>query len=414
MKTISILGLGYIGLPTAMLLASKGNNVFGFDINENLIKKLKKNKINIKEKKIQKLYNSKKVKKNFKVYSSLKISDIYLITTPTPIQKNKKANLNYVTKAIKEIAKLLKKGDMILLESTCPIGTSKYFCKMLLKLRKDLINPINNLFKTPDFNFAYCPERVLPGNILYELVNNDRLIGGVTKNCQKKAEFFYKKITKGKCVLTDTQTAEMCKLAENSYRDVNIAFANELKSIAAKNSINVWDIVKYSNLHPRVNIHKPGPGVGGHCIAVDPWFLIQSNNQRYSLIRNARKLNDSIPSKIVKNIVSINKHNKNISVCCLGITYKANVDDIRESPAITIINSLINYDFKKIYVCDPNINFKKNIIFKSNKIIYTNLKKSIDQSSIIVLLVDHKEFFKIKKSQIKNKIVIDTRGIFNQ
>lgn len=418
MKKVCIIGLGYVGLPTAILLSSKNIIVNGYDVNKRIVEKINKQLIKFNEKNLNLLYKSNIVKKNFTAYNKITESDVYVIAVPTPLKQNKTADLSFVEKAFLDISKILKKGDIIILESTCPVGTTEKFLKKLKEERKDLIFPCNTLKKF-DVNLAYCPERVLPGNTLKELISNKRLIGGVTKKCANKAKKFYKIFVDGKCIITESKIAEMSKLSENSYRDVNIAFANQLKIISEFHNINIWDVVKFSNLHPRVNIHNPGPGVGGHCIAVDPWFLlndvkIKSNN----IILNSRKFNDNVPNLVIKKlknkIKKINFKYQKTVIACFGLSYKANIGDLRESPSLTIIKKLSRYNFKKILLVDPYVKKHSLLINNKNKVVMSNVRESIKQADIILFLVDHKEFKKIKKENLKNKIIIDTKGIFQE
>lgn len=417
MKKVCIIGLGYVGLPTALLVSSKKVIVNGYDINNKLVKSINNKKLFFKEDNLNKLFQAKSVNKYFKAYNKIIESDIYVITVPTPIKKNKTANLNYVEKAFHEIAKILKKGNLIILESTCPIGTTEKFLLKLKKLRKDLTFPTNNYGKS-DINLAYCPERVLPGNTIQELILNNRIIGGVSSLCSTKAKKFYNLFVLGKCITTNSKIAEMAKLSENAFRDINIAFANQLNIIAKKNNINIWEVINLANLHPRVNIHKPGPGVGGHCIAVDPWFLLDNHKSSNNLISSARLLNDSIPNYVIKEIkTKIKNKNKKINqikIACFGLSYKAEIDDTRESPSIFIINKLIKLKLKKIFVVDPFVKVKKNIFTSNKNIIFTNSENAIKNSDIILFLVDHKIFKKINKKQIKNKIIIDTKGLISE
>ena len=416
MKKVCVIGLGYVGLPTAILLSSKNIIVNGYDVNKKIVNNINKQLIKFNEKNLNILYKSNIVKRNLTAYNKITESDVYVIAVPTPLKKNKTADLSFVEKAFTDISKILKKGDIIILESTCPVGTTEKFLKKLKKKRQDLIFPCNSLEKF-DVNLAYCPERVLPGNTLKELISNKRLIGGVTKKCAYRAKKFYKMFVNGSCIVTESKIAEMSKLSENSYRDVNIAFANQLKIISEFHNINIWDVVKFSNLHPRVNIHSPGPGVGGHCIAVDPWFLLSDiKNNSNNIILNSRKFNDNVPNILVNNLKKkIKKKNvqyKNTIIACFGLSYKANIDDIRESPSLKIIKKISRYNFKKILLVDPYVKKHPLLINNINKLVMCNIRDAIKKADIILFLVDHKEFKKINKENLKNKIIIDTKGIF--
>jgi len=403
---ISILGLGYIGLPLAIILADKSCKIYGFDKDQKVIDNIKKLKIKIKEKDLLKKFKSKKVQKNFQISRQIIKSDVYILAVPTPFNKKVlKPDISKVKSAIYKIIDLLESGNLIIIESTCPVGTTEIVKKIIYKKRNDL--------KKDSIHISYCPERILPGNTLKELISNDRIIGGVDLKSSKHAEKVYKKFVKGSLNLTNSKTAEMCKLVENTYRAVNIAYANELSIICEKLKIDVWNLIKLANLHPRVNILNPGPGVGGHCIAVDPWFLISKNFKLSKLIYTARKVNDQkikwVTTQINNKIKEINlkKKNKNIKIGFLGATYKANSEDLRESPSLKIINNFLYKSKIKTYVAEPNIEREK---FKYLNL--TNIKYLIKKSDIIVILVNHNEFKKLKI--IKNKKVLDISGLLNQ
>ena len=402
---ISILGLGYIGLPLAIILADKSCKIYGFDKDQKVLENIKKLKIKIKEKDLLKKFKSKKVQKNFQISRQIIKSDVYILAVPTPFNKKVlKPDISKVKSAIYKIIDLLESGNLIIIESTCPVGTTEIVKKIIYKKRNDL--------KKDSIHISYCPERILPGNTLKELISNDRIIGGVDLKSSKHAEKVYKKFVKGSLNLTNSKTAEMCKLVENTYRDVNIAYANELSIICEKLKIDVWNLIKLANLHPRVNILNPGPGVGGHCIAVDPWFLISKNFKLSKLIYTARKVNDQkikwVTTQINNKIKEINlkKKNKNIKIGFLGATYKANSEDLRESPSLRIINYFLKKNEVKTYVVEPNIDRSK---FKYLNL--TNTKYLIKKSDIIVILVNHKEFKKFKL--IKDKKVLDISGLLN-
>lgn len=402
---ISILGLGYIGLPLAIILADKSCKIYGFDKDQKVIDNIKKLKIKIKEKDLLKKFKSKKVQKNFQISRQIIKSDVYILAVPTPFNKKVlKPDISKVKSAIYKIIDLLESGNLIIIESTCPVGTTEIVKKIIYKKRNDL--------KKDSIHISYCPERILPGNTLKELISNDRIIGGVDLKSSKHAEKVYKKFVKGSLNLTTSKTAEMCKLVENTYRDVNIAYANELSIICEKLKIDVWNLIKLANLHPRVNILNPGPGVGGHCIAVDPWFLISKNFKLSKLIYTARKVNDQkikwVTTQINNKIKEINlkKKNKNIKIGFLGATYKANSEDLRESPSLKIINNFLYKSKIKTYVAEPNIEREK---FKYLNL--TTTKNLIKKSDIIVILVNHNEFKKLKI--IKNKKVLDISGLLN-
>lgn len=402
---ISILGLGYIGLPLAIILADKSCKIHGFDKDEKILENIKKSKIKIKEKDLLKKFNSKKVKKNFKVSNKIIKSDVYIIAVPTPFNKKVlKPDISAVKNVINKIIHLLEPGNLIIIKSTCPVGTTEAIQKIIYKKRQDL--------KKDSIHISYCPERILPGNTLKELICNDRIIGGIDLISSKHTEKIYKKFVRGSLNLTNSKTAEMCKLVENTYRDVNIAYANELSIICEKLNIDVWNLIKLANLHPRVNILNPGPGVGGHCIAVDPWFLISQNPKISKLAQTARNVNDNkikwVKNRIIKKIkeIKLKKKIKIINIGFLGATYKANSEDLRESPSLKIIKYFTNKRNIKILVAEPNI-VNKKIDFLN--IINTNYV--IKKSHLIVILVNHDQF---KKNILKYKIdLLDISGLLS-
>tara|TARA_B100000700_G_scaffold328317_1_gene445751 strand:+ start:2037 stop:3302 length:1266 start_codon:yes stop_codon:yes gene_type:complete len=417
----SVLGLGYIGLPIASIIASKGIKTFGIDVNKNLVKDINNCKIHFYEKDLDQLLK-KVIKNNYLTAKNLPDkSDVFIITVPTPIfKKSKKPNLNFVFDAIKSIANILEKNNLIIIESTIPVGTTEKIYLFLKNLRKDLNFPSIDYQSDKNKNdvfISHCPERVLPGNIIYELYQNDRIIGGLTKKCSLMASKFYKNFIKGKTIITNAKTAELCKLSENSFRDVNIAFANELSMICDENKVDVWELIKIANLHPRVNILQPGPGVGGHCIAVDPWFLTYSNPKTAKIIKQARLVNLEKETYIYSKIKKIIKgHSKSVSemvISCFGITFKANVSDLRESPSLSIIKKLLKLPFKKINIVEPNINKIPQFIDNDN-VELCSISKSIEQSDILLFFVEHHEFKNINREKLKGKVVLDIKGILNK
>ena len=412
---VSIYGLGYIGLPTAALISSKKLKVLGIDTNKLVVENINKGLTHIREKNLSTLV-AKAVKNKFLLATTTaQAADVHIITVPTPINKNQEADLSYVNKVILSISTILKKGDLIIIESTSPVGTTEKISMQLKKLRPEFIFPKSEDNKVPDINIVYCPERVLPGNILYELKNNNRILGGVTKHCSLKAKKFFSKFVSGKLFITNSRLAEMAKLTENSFRDVNIAFANEISQICDKFKINVWDLIKLANEHPRVNILEPGPGVGGHCIAVDPWFLVQSSKPNAQLIKKSRIINDRRPkyiyNKILKEIKKQNLDISKLNICFLGVTFKADVEDIRTSPALEIVKAFEKLNFKNILVVEPNLTSNRKGLFKKAKFLSQN--EAIQKCQVIVLLVAHKEFKKIRLNSLKDKILIDTKGFIS-
>jgi UDP-N-acetyl-D-mannosaminuronic acid dehydrogenase len=422
---ISIVGMGYIGLPTAAILASsQGNNVnnsekievIGVDINTQIVDIINNGNIHIIEPGLEEMVKNVVNNGFLRASTNYEKADVFIITVPTPFKGNYEPDLSYIEAAISSIAPLLEKGNLVILESTSPIGTTEKLVEWMKEIRPDLNFPFfgkeNNDF---DISVAYCPERVLPGKILHELIDNDRIIGGLSRKCSDNASKLYKLFLKANCLITDCRTAELSKLVENSYRDVNIAFANELSMISDKFGINVWELIKLANHHPRVNILQPGPGVGGHCIAVDPWFVIHSAPEYSQLIKAARLVNDNKPKFIlekVKDAVSLfNKSISDLNIACLGLTFKPNIDDLRESPALAITMQINELGFNKLFLVEPNINSLPDS-YKKNSSELVLLEEAILSSDIVILLVDHDEFKSIDLELLSGKKILDTRGIW--
>jgi len=412
---VSVIGLGYIGLPTAALLASHKIEVTGVDIDKSIVDIVNQGNIHIVEPELDNLVHTAVHTGYLKAVMKPERSDVFMIAVPTPFKRNNEPDLRYIESASKEISQVLKKGDIVILESTSPVGTTELMVEWMQKIRPDLSFPTFGEEDSEfDISVAHCPERVLPGHVVRELVSNNRIIGGITNKCANQVKNFYRIFVKAGCMVTDCRTAELSKLVENSFRDVNIAFANELSLVCDKLGIDVWDLIKLANRHPRVNIMQPGPGVGGHCIAVDPWFIVHSTPNESKLIRTARMVNDNKPkyiiSKIDEVLDSLNKPLLEISVACLGMAFKPDIDDLRESPAIKIIQTLITKRFKKIYIIEPNISLLPSN-FDTNSVELTSIEKGVKLSEVVVVLVSHKEFSLIDKELLKEKNVIDAVGL---
>ncbi|MDA9195440.1 UDP-N-acetyl-D-mannosamine dehydrogenase [Gammaproteobacteria bacterium] len=419
-KKISVIGLGYIGLPTAAIFASHEIEVVGIDVNKNVVDIINQGAIHIMEPDLDLLVDQV-VKKGFLRATTVpEASDAFLIAVPTPfIGNNKKPDLSYIESASIAIAPVLKSGDIVILESTSPVGATEKVAAWLAKARPDLTFPqING--QDSDVRVAHCPERVLPGQVLKELVSNDRVIGGMTTKCGELAEELYKVFVKGEFVHTNCRTAEMSKLAENSFRDVNIAFANELSIICDELNINIWELISIANLHPRVNILQPGPGVGGHCIAVDPWFIVSGSPEHATLIRTARQVNDFksdwVMNKVTKAIGEYlqenpNKTAKEVVVACYGLTFKPDIDDLRESPALKIAKKIVANHSGVVHLIEPNIS--ELPINQSLESAVLNDKLGASSANIHIVLVDHSEFRKTKFTPKLNVKLVDTRGVWS-
>ena len=415
---VSVIGLGYIGLPTSALMASHGIEVVGVDINQNIVDIVNKGKIHIVEPGLDILVRTSVKARHLRATISLEKSDAFMIAVPTPFKGDHEPDLSYVELAVKTIAPLLEKGNVVILESTAPVGSTEKMLEWMQAIRPDLCFPrFDEVEADLDISVAHCPERVLPGNVVQELVENDRIIGGITRQCAERAREIYNVFVEGDCLVTDCRTAELSKLVENAFRDVNIAFANELSLISDKLEINVWELIRLANRHPRVNILQPGPGVGGHCIAVDPWFIINSAPNEAKLIHTARLVNDSKPQFVLEQInlaeIALGKERAEINVACLGLAFKPDIDDFRESPALYIALQVSKMGFSKQYLVEPNINQIPND-FNHNSIELVDLDKALIGADIIVLLVHHKQFKEINPDLLLGKQVIDTRGLWSK
>ena len=409
-EKISVIGLGYVGLPTAAIIASYGVEVLGVDIDPTVVSSITEGKAPLVEPGLDKLVKSAVTSGKLQADTKPGPADIFIISVPTPFKNEKVPDLSFLTNAVKTLAPVISSGNQVIIESTSPIGTTEKMRDYLATIRPDLKMP--GITLDPDINIAHSPERILPGNVLKELVQNDRVIGGITPNCAEKAASFYRLFVDGICHETNSQTAELVKLAENAYRDTNIAFANELSLLCDKHNINVWEMVKLANRHPRVNILQPGPGVGGHCIAVDPWFLVASAPSLTPLIQAARSVNNSKPHAIVEKILSCVENLKAQTISCLGLAYKANIDDLRESPAVEIVKKIADRFEGVIHVCEPNISSLPPNLFSLPSITLSPLKTCLSESEIIVLLTDHREFTEISAQSLESKSIIDTRGVW--
>lgn len=409
-KTVSVVGLGYIGLPTAAVIASRGINVIGVDVSQHAVDTINAGNVHIVEPDLDMVVRSAVKAGNLKAVTKPEKAEAFMVAVPTPFKEDYQADLSYIEAAAKAIAPVLKKGNLVILESTSPVGATEELANWLAEARPDLTFP-QTAGNEADINIAHCPERVLPGHVLRELVENDRVIGGMSEECSKKAVALYKTFVVGECLLTNARTAEMAKLTENSFRDVNIAFANELSMICNKLDINVWELIKLANRHPRVNILNPGPGVGGHCIAVDPWFIVSSAPETAKLIRQAREVNDAKPHYVLKQITDAADQFKKPVIACLGIAFKADIDDLRESPALDITKMLAQNNEAEILVVEPNINeLPEALAALGVKLV--SIEEALERSNTLAVLVDHKEFKAIPAEQVARKVVVDSRGIF--
>ncbi|WP_213979794.1 UDP-N-acetyl-D-mannosamine dehydrogenase [Sphingomonas sp. dw_22] len=407
---VVVLGLGYIGLPTAAVIARTGAKVLGIDVHENVVDTVNSGKVHIEEIDLDGLVSGVVARGNLRASLEIEPADVFVIAVPTPFGENHAPDIGYVLKAATSIAVVLKAGDVVVLESTSPVGTTEKVAELLTRLRPDLKIP-GHCTGSPDVAIAYCPERVLPGRILVELIDNDRVIGGVTPRCARKALQFYRRFVRGACVTTSAKAAEMTKLTENAFRDVNIAFANELSMIAEGMDIDVWEVIRLANRHPRVNILSPGPGVGGHCIAVDPWFLVAADREHTPLIRTAREVNDGKTDYSIARAEALLAQLPNAPVACLGLAFKANIDDFRESPALKIAAHLAAAHGERIRIVEPYVD-RLPADFDGTGAQLIDIDTAIETCPIFVVLVDHDVFKSVPLDERADKLVYDTRGVW--
>lgn len=414
-QTISVIGLGYIGLPTAAVFASRKIQVIGVDVNQHAVDTINRGQIHIVEPDLDMVVHAAVTEGYLRATTQPEPAEAFLIAVPTPFKGDHEPDLAYIESASKAIAPVLKKGDLVILESTSPVGATEQMAAWLAAARPDLSFPQTH-GEDSDIRIAHCPERVLPGHVLRELVQNDRVIGGMTPKCSAAACSLYKLFVQGECVITNARTAEMCKLTENSFRDVNIAFANELSIICDKLDINVWELIRLANRHPRVNILQPGPGVGGHCIAVDPWFIVSKTPEEARLIRTAREVNDSKPEWVINKVKQAvaeylmenpDKTAKDVTIACFGLAFKPDIDDLRESPALAITQKIAATHPGPVLAVEPNIEALPAALAGTASLV--DIATAQTQADVCVLLVDHKEF-KGKRQQLT---AVDTRGAWS-
>jgi UDP-N-acetyl-D-mannosaminuronic acid dehydrogenase len=414
---VSVVGLGYIGLPTAAVLASVGHEVVGIEVSQAVIDVVNRGEIHIVEPDLGGLVHAAVHSGRLRAVLDAEPADAFIIAVPTPFMNDHQPDLRYVEQAARAIAPHLRRGNLVILESTSPVGTTEKLARWLAEERTDLRCPTAGSRET-DVYVAYCPERVLPGSIVSELVRNDRVVGGLTPHCAEKARDLYETFVRGQCIETDARTAEMTKLTENAFRDVNIAFANELSLICDQLGINVWELIALANRHPRVNILNPGPGVGGHCIAVDPWFIVDSAPQAARLIRTAREVNDGKPEWVLEKIAEAvaaarSRLGRDVVVACLGLAFKANIDDLRESPSLEIAKQLAERRLAdRLLVVEPFVEALPQELKGRKGIELVEFDTALAAADVVVLLVDHQQFKAVSRDALAGKLVIDTRGLW--
>ncbi|MEW4468816.1 UDP-N-acetyl-D-mannosamine dehydrogenase [Parasphingorhabdus sp. JC815] len=409
MNKISILGLGYVGLPSAAVFAASGMKVVGIDINAKSVEIINSGRAHIVEPGLDELLHKVVGNGSLRATTIAEPSDVFVIAVPTPFKEGNAPDLAFVKSAAEMIAPLIEKGNLVILESTSPVGATEQLAAWIQEERPDLAVPELD-GEEGDIYLAYCPERILPGKVIQEVVENDRVIGGITAQSSEQAVLFYNKAIKGACHITNARTAELCKLSENSFRDVNIAFANELSMISAKLGVDVYKLISLTNRHPRVNILQPGTGVGGHCIAVDPWFIVDSAPEEARIIRTAREVNDSKPGWVVEQVTKLAKSTDQPVIACMGLAYKPDVDDLRESPAVEAVKLLVDKAIGKVVVCEPFVDALPDSI-KELGVELMSTDQAFDKADIIVFLTAHDQFRHIPTHQWQNKIVFDACGL---
>jgi len=417
-NTISVIGLGYIGLPTAAAFAARRKSVIGIDLDANVVATINRGEIHIVEPDLSHVVSTAVAQGYLRAATIPEPAEAFLIAVPTPFKDHHQPDLSFVKAAAESIALVLKKGDIVILESTSPVGATEQLAEWLAAARDDLTFP-QHAGEQADIHIAYCPERVLPGRVMVELIKNDRVIGGMTPTCSSMACQLYEIFLEGECVVTHSRTAEMCKLTENSFRDVNIAFANELSLICAEQGINVWELIRLANRHPRVNILQPGPGVGGHCIAVDPWFIVAQNPVQARLIRTAREVNDSKPHWVLDQVkktlaeclAASDKRARDLTIACFGLAFKADIDDLRESPAMEVVGMIAEWHQGITLVVEPNIHQLPKTLM--GKVDLVSQDSALQQSDVLVMLVDHAQFNKaLDIDGVKSPRIVDTKGVW--
>jgi len=407
---VAVLGLGYIGLPTAAVIARTGAEVLGIDVHQSVVDTINSGKVHIEEIDLDALVSGVVARGKLRASLQIEPADVFVIAVPTPFGENHAPDIGYVLKAATSVAIVVKPGDVIILESTSPVGTTEKVAELLAQLRPDLKVP-GHCAGSADIAIAYCPERVLPGRILVELIDNDRVIGGITPRCARKALQFYRRFVRGACVTTTAKAAEMTKLAENAFRDVNIAFANELSIVAERMGVDVWEVVRLANRHPRVNILSPGPGVGGHCIAVDPWFLVSAAPEHTPLIRTAREVNDGKIEHVVAQAGAMIAASPFTRVACLGLAFKANIDDFRESPALKVATALAERFGERVAIVEPYAATLPQALAATGASL-VDVDSALETCGMLIVLVDHDVFRSIPLDERSGKQVYDTRGIW--
>ncbi|MEQ4567618.1 UDP-N-acetyl-D-mannosamine dehydrogenase [Paenarthrobacter sp. CAP02] len=410
---VAVIGLGYIGLPTAAILATNGIEVIGVDVNSGTVDAVNRGEVPFVEPDLGVHVAGAVSQGHLKATTETPSAQAYIVAVPTPFREDRSADLSYIEAAARGIAPQLQGGELLILESTSPPGATEHMANYILELRPDL--SLDGSDSSPALLVAHCPERVLPGRVMIELVTNDRIVGGMTPEAAEAAKELYAVFCQGEILTTDAVTAEMAKLVENSYRDVNIAFANELSVISDKLGIDVWELIRLANHHPRVNILQPGPGVGGHCIAVDPWFIVAAAPEESRLIRTAREVNDAKPEWVIEQAkAALAGLPESAELSVLGLAFKANIDDLRESPAIEIAAHLADaLPNRRLNVAEPHIGALPGKLANRRNVEFLSVEESIQRSEVVLVLVDHDAVKEVGAEALDGKVLIDTRGTFD-
>lgn len=408
---VVFVGLGYIGLPTAVVMANHGVRVHGVDVNASAVERIQRGEVTIVEPGLEEQLKKAVDSGQLTASTEMQQGNAFVIAVPTPFKDDYEGDLSYIMSAAESIAPQLRGDEVVILESTSPPKTTQKLADKILELRPDL--SVDGAEGKPVIHFAYCPERILPGKAMEELINNDRIIGGRTPEAARRATEVYASFCEGELLSTDDVTAEMAKLTENSFRDVNIAFANELSLISDKLGIDVWELIDLANHHPRVNILQPGPGVGGHCIAVDPWFIVSSDRENSNIIRTAREVNDGKPKWVINKVDEAVKNIDSPVIAALGLAFKPNIDDLRESPALNITKDLAEHvDHATVLAVEPNVSELPKSLRGMANVEFAEYADAIERADVVLLLVDHDEFKTIPATALKGKTVVDTKGLW--
>ena len=415
---IAVIGLGYIGLPTAAALATRGASVVGVDVNPATVAAVNRGEVPFVEPDLAVAVSGAVSMGRLQASSDVPVAHSYIIAVPTPFQDGHQADLSYIRAAAERIAPQLRPGALVILESTSPPGTTRTMAAWMAQMRPDLRFPDKRSDQRPDVAVAHCPERVLPGRIMIEIVANNRVIGGMTPSCAERAAELYRIFARGELRLTDAESAEMTKLTENAFRDVNIAFANELSLICDRLGIDTWEVLDLANLHPRVNILRPGPGVGGHCIAVDPWFIVSAAPDEARLMRTAREVNDGKPEHVVGQVGEALQRAgdggvEGMTVACFGLAFKADVDDLRESPAVEVVTRLAKaYPSLRLLAVEPHVSDLPLELQSYDNLRLAEMDDAFAAADVVVLLVDHHQFHAVEPAALASRQIIDTRGLW--